>query len=52
MTVVRCGCENCINRGKECCTEKRIVIDIEGFCENYCSYDDFMRRKPKNDKKY
>ena len=52
MTVIRCSCDSCVNKGQECCTEKRISIDFDGCCKNYCNYDEFMRRKPKNDKKY
>lgn len=52
MTIIRCSCDSCVNKGQECCTEKRIEINCDGYCSRYMSYEDFMRRKPKNDKKY
>jgi hypothetical protein len=43
MTVV-CTLDDCVNKGKECCTANRILIDENGCCACYISYDKFIRK--------
>lgn len=45
--MISCDKKNCVNQGKEVCSAESIKINADGECESYCSFEELMMQKPK-----
>lgn len=47
MIVIICEMRDCVNQGKEVCIASSIKINADGECVSYCSFEELMKQRPK-----
>jgi hypothetical protein len=47
VLVIICEKKDCVNKDKEVCTAGSIKINVDGECVSYCSFEELMKERPK-----
>lgn len=47
MLIIICENRDCVNKSKDGCSAGNIRINADGECISYCSFEELMKERPK-----
>jgi hypothetical protein len=47
VLIITCEKNDCVNKSKDGCAADSIRINADGECISYCSFEDLMKERPK-----